>query len=176
MPYTFLGQQGTEGRFWFALQVRSRHERVTAAALRNRGYEQFLPLYESRRRWSDRVKVLSLPLFPGYVFCRFAPSQRSAVLGEIPGVYGVVCSGRIPAPIDGVEIQALQAVVHSRAFAEPWPFLNMGGRVRIAEGPLKGLCGILIQTKQQQRLVLSVTLLQRSVAVEVDRAWIEQAA
>ena len=88
----------------------------------------------------------------------------------------MVCSGRIPAPIDEAEIEALQALIRSLAVAEPWPFLNVGARVRIAEGPLRGLHGILIQTKQQHRIVLSVSLLQRSVAVEVDSAWIEKAA
>jgi transcription antitermination factor NusG len=175
MQHTLLGIQAVDGQYWFALQVKSRQERVSAAALRNRGYEEFLPLYQSRRRWSDRVKTLFLPLFPGYVFCRFAPSQRSRVL-DTAGVFAVVCTGRIPAPIDEAEIAALQTIVRARAAAEPWPFLNVGAHVRIAEGPLRGLNGILVQTKQEQRIVLSVSLLQRSVAVEVDRAWIERAA
>jgi len=175
MEHTLPGMQSAEGQFWFALQVKSRHERVSALALRNKGYEEFLPLHRSRRRWADRVKVLPLPLFPGYVFCRFAPAERLPVL-DTPGVYGVVCAGRIPAPIDEAEIGALQALIRSMAVAEPWPFLSVGARVRIAEGPLRGLHGILIQTKQQHRIVLSVSLLQRSVAVEVDSAWIEKAA
>ena len=175
MRQTVLGMQGLERQFWFALQVRSNCEKVSAAALCNRGYEEFLPFYQSRRRWSDRVKTLSLPLFPGYVFCRFAPSQRMSVLGTA-GVYGIVSVGKIPAPIEEAEIAALQTVIHCRAGVEPWPFLNVGAKVRIAEGPLRGLDGILIQTKQQHRLVLSATLLQRSVAVEVDRSWIERAA
>jgi len=175
MQHSFLGMQAAEGRFWFALQVKSRHERIAAQALRNKGYEEFLPIYQSRRRWSDRLKMLSLPLFPGYVFCRFAPWQRIRVL-DTPGVYGIVCAGKIPAPIDESEVKALQAVIRCRAEAEPWPFLNVGARVTIADGPLRGLSGILVQTKQQQRVVLSVSLLQRSVAVEVDRSRIEQAA
>ena len=174
MP-TLLGTQATEGRFWFALQVKSRHEKVSAAALHNRGYEHFLPIAPSRRLWSDRVQTISLPLFAGYVFCRFAPSQRVAVLGT-PGVFGVVCAGKIPAPIHEEEIAALQTVVRSRANAEPCPFLTSGLKVRIAEGPLRGLHGILVKTKQQHRLVLSVTMLQRSVSVEIDSAAVEQAA
>jgi transcription antitermination factor NusG len=163
-----------EERLWFALQTKSHHEKTSAVALRNRGYEEFLPVYYSRHRWSDRVKVLSLPLFPGYVFCRFAPTQQSLVL-DTPGVYGIVSVGRTPAPIDEDEVAALQTMIHSHAAAEPWPFLHAGDNVRIEEGPLRGLQGILIQTKQQHRIVLSVTLLQRSVAVEVDRSWVELA-
>jgi transcription antitermination factor NusG len=116
-----------------------------------------------------------MPLFPGYVFCRFAPSHQTLVL-DTPGVYGIVSVGRTPAPIDEDEVTALQTMIHSQAAAEPWPFLSAGAKVRIEEGPLKGLYGILIQTKQEHRIVLSVTLLQRSVAVEVDRSWVEPAA
>ncbi len=169
------GIQMVEECSWFALQIKSRHEKISSMALRSKGYEEFLPLCQSRRRWSDRMKVVSAPLFPGYVFCRFALSQRVKVL-DTPGVYGIVSVGSTPAPVDDKEIASLEAVVQSQATMEPWPFLAAGTKVCIEQGPLRGLQGILIQTKQQQRIVLSVTLLQRSVAVEVDRSWLERVA
>jgi transcription antitermination factor NusG len=156
---------------WFAVQTKSRHEKVAAWALHNKGYEEFLPLYRSRRRWSDRVKELDIPLFSGYVFCRFDPEERLPVLTS-PGVLSIVGMGKTPAPVTEAEIAALQVVVESGLKAEPWPFLKVGQAVRIDWGPLAGLEGILTGLKNRQRLVVSVTLLQRSVAVEIDGAWV----
>ena len=159
---------------WFALQVKPRHEKTAAWALHNKGYEEFLPLYRSRRRWSDRIKELDIPLFAGYVFCRFDPEERLPVLTS-PGIVSIVGMGKIPAPVAEAEIAALQAVVRSGLRAEPWPFLRIGHGVRIELGPLAGLEGILSDFKSRQRLVVSVTLLQRSVAVEIDRGWVTPA-
>ncbi len=156
---------------WYALWVKSRYENTVALHLQARGYESFLPLYKCRHRWSDRFKEIDAPLFPGYVFCRFSPLNRLPIL-SIPGVVHVVGIGRAPAPLEESEIAAIQAAVKSGLPSQPWPFLQVGRRVRIEYGPLFGLEGILLDFRGRQRLVLSVTLLQRSVAVQVDRAWV----
>src|SRR6267143_5298496 len=157
---------------WYALRVRSRFENTVATHLQGRGYESLLPLYKCRRHWSDRFKEIELPLFPGYVFCQFNPLNRLPIL-SIPGVVHVVGAGRTPVPIDETEIAAIQAAVKSGLPRQPWPFLEIGHRVRIACGPLSGVHGILLGFRGHQRLVLSVTLLQRSVAVQIDEAWVQ---
>jgi transcription antitermination factor NusG len=128
-------------------------------------------MYAVKRRWSDRVKLVEMPLFPGYVFCRFDPKTRLPIL-KIPTVMSVAGMGRTPEPIPDSEISALQTVCKSGVSAVPCPYLTAGAKVRILEGPLAGLEGILVEDKET-RLILSVTLLQRSVSVEVDRDWIE---
>ena len=156
---------------WYALRVRSRHENTVASHLQARGYESFLPLYKSQRRWSDRLKEIELPLFPGYVFCQFNLLDRLPIL-TVPGIVHVVGIGRTPVAIDETEIAAIQAAVKSGLLREPWPFLEIGHRVSIEQGPLCGVEGILLGFRGHQRLVLSVTLLQRSVAVQVDETWV----
>ncbi len=156
---------------WFAVQTRSRYENLVATLLRGKGYELFLPIYKSRRRWSDRIKELELPLFPGYLFCRFNPLDRFPIL-VTPGVMQVVGVGKIPIPVDDLEIAALETAIRSGLPRQPWPFLQIGQKVKIECKPLCGLEGILVEFKGRHRLVLSVTLLQRSVAVEVDDTWI----
>jgi transcription antitermination factor NusG len=155
---------------WYALRIKSRHERIVAAALNGKGYEVFLPLYRDRRRWSDRMKEVELPLFPGYLFCRFDAMKRLPIL-MTPGIVQLVGVGKNPHPIEETEITAIQSIVISRLNAQPWPYLQVGQKVRIEQGPLTGLQGILIALKKTHRLVVSVTLLQRSVAVEVDHDW-----
>jgi transcription antitermination factor NusG len=157
---------------WYALRVRSRHEVAVARHLDARGLESFLPLYRCQRRWSDRFKEIDVPLFPGYVFCHFNALNRLPVL-TIPGVVHVVGIGKIPVPVDETEIAALQVAVKSGLPSQPWPFLRIGHRVRIEHGPLCGIEGILLAFRGHQRLVLSVTLLQRSVAVQVDEAGVQ---
>jgi len=157
---------------WYALRVKSRYENTVATHLQGRGYESFLPVYKSQRRWSDRFKEIELPLFSGYVFCQFSPLNRLPIL-SIPGVVHVVGVGRTPIPIDESEIAAIQAAIKSGVPSQPWPFLQVGNRVRIEYGPLCGLEGILSGFRGHQRLVLSVTLLQRSIAVQVDAAWVQ---
>ena len=156
---------------WFALVVRSQHEKMVSAALQDKGYEEFLPVYTSKRRWSDRMKELTLPLFPGYLFCRFDLNHRLPIL-VTPGVLQVVGAGKIPLPVEESEIAALRSIVDSGLQAEPWPYLRVGQRVRIERGSLEGVEGILISVKKPFRLVVSVTLLQRSVAVEIDQDWV----
>jgi transcription antitermination factor NusG len=164
-------ETGNLGYSWYALRAKSRHENTVASHLDARGYKFFLPLYKCRRRWSDRFKEIELPLFPGYVFCQFNLLDRLPVL-SIPGVVHVVGVGRSPVPIDETEIAAIRTAVKSGLPSQPWPFLQIGHKVRIEHGPLCGIEGILLGFRGHQRLVLSVTLLQRSVAVQVDEAWV----
>jgi transcription antitermination factor NusG len=156
---------------WFAVQTRSRHEHVVTAQLQGKGYEPFLPLCKSRRRWSDRVKEIELPLFPGYLFCRFDPSDRLPIL-IIPGVVQIVGVGKKPVAIDEKEISGIQTVVQSGLPRQAWSFEQIGQRARVEYGPLSGLEGTLVNVKGRHRLILSITLLQRSVAVEIDESWV----
>jgi transcriptional antiterminator NusG len=151
---------------WFALRVRSNFERITSEHLRCYGYEVFAPTYRVVRRWSDRRKEVDLPLFSGYVFSRFDPAQRLPVM-MTAGVLHIVSRGRIPMPVDEREIEAVRTMVASHLPTQPWPFLKVGQMVLIERGPLAGLEGILLQVKSGYRLVVSVSLLQRSVAAEV---------
>ncbi|PYU59533.1 MAG: NusG-like protein [Acidobacteria bacterium] len=148
---------------WFALQVNSRKENWIFAHLVVQGYECFLPKYKSVRKWSDRRKEIESPLFPGYLFCRFNPLERLPIL-KTPGVMGIVGCNRKPIAIDEQEIQAIQRMMESSLVRQPWPYLEVGQQVRIQSGALRGLVGILVALKGNYRLVLSVTLLKRSVA------------
>ncbi len=161
----------SDGQRWFALRVKSRSEHVVATAARNKGFEAFLPLYEARRHWSDRIKKLQAPLFPGYLFCRLNPEHRLPLL-TIPGVMQFVGLGRTPVPIEDAEIAAIDAALRSGLGLEPWPFLDVGQRIRVEYGPLAGLEGILVEKRKQRRIVISVALLQRSVGVEIESDWV----
>ena len=138
--------------------------------LRGQAYSPFLPLYKCARRWSHRSKILELPLFPGYLFCRFNAQHRLPIL-KIPSVIQVLGVGRTPIPINECEISAIQTVVASGLNSQPWPLLEIGTHVRIEDGPLCGLEGILLDFRGRHRLIISVTLLRRAVAVEIDRTW-----
>jgi transcription antitermination factor NusG len=157
---------------WFALQVRNRYENVVTAHLTGKGFEWFSPLYKRRRRWSDRFKEIEEPLFPGYVFSRLNPTDRLPIL-TIPGVSHIVGLGKTPVPIDETEIAAIQAAVKSGLSNQPWRYMQIGQRVRIEHGPLSGIDGILLGFKGSHRLLLSITLLKRSIAVQIDDAWVE---
>jgi transcription antitermination factor NusG len=159
---------------WLALQTRSRYEGFAANHLSGIGYQVFLPTYQCRRHWSDRVKQIELPLFPGYLFCRFDPHNRLPVLST-PGVIQVVGIGKKPVPVAESEITGIQTLVRSGLPSRPWVLSHVGQRVRIDRGPLAGAEGILTAFRGRHRLVLSITLLQRSVAVEVDEAWVSLA-
>jgi transcription antitermination factor NusG len=156
---------------WFAVQTRTRYENFAAKQLAGRGYDIFLPFYRCERRWSDRIQESEVPLFPGYLFCRFNALNRLPVL-TAPGVIQIVGIGKTPVPVDEEEVRSLQAAVKTGLPRHPWPFLTVGERVRVKDGPLRGQEGILLNFKGRYRLVLSVTLLQRSVAVEVETAWV----
>jgi transcription antitermination factor NusG len=152
---------------WYALQVRTRYERAVAEYLTGLEYEWFLPMHKDSRRWSDRVKEVKSPLFPGYLFCRFDVQNRLPIL-KTPGVVQIVGYNRQPIPVDESEITAIQTLVSSGVANQPCSFIEIGDRVEIGSGPLRGLEGILVESRGRHKFVLSVSLLQRSVAVEID--------
>lgn len=153
---------------WYALHIKPRFEKYVTGQLSVKGYETFLPTYVTKRKWSDRVKSVSLPLFPGYVFCRFNVHSRLPIL-VTPGVMAVVGVGKTPAPIEESEVSAIRQVIASGVPAQRWPYLNEGEVVRVESGPLEGLTGIVTRLKGRDHLVVSVSLLMRSVSVEIDR-------
>jgi transcription antitermination factor NusG len=157
---------------WYAVQVRPRFEKVVAKHLQHKGYEEYLPLYRSRRRWSDRMKEVELPLFSGYIFCRFDIQNRLPIL-IVPGVLSIVGVGKIPIAVSNDEISSIRQVVQSGLEYEPWTFMKPGQIVSVERGPLAGLEGTVIEVKSNYRLILSVPLLQRSVAVEIDRDCVQ---
>jgi transcription antitermination factor NusG len=157
---------------WFALQVRHKHEQQVAMVLRYKGYAGFLPTYQSRRYWSDRIANVEMPLFPGYVFCQFDPADRRIPIVTTPGVVRIVGGPAGPIPVDTRELNAVRLVIASGIAAEPWPWLETGQRVRVLHGALAGLDGIFLEVKNRGRLVISVSLLQRSIQLEIDSALV----
>jgi transcription antitermination factor NusG len=156
---------------WYAIRVRPRSEKMVAAGLHEKQYEAFLPLYRTRNKWSDRLKDIELPLCPGYVFCRADLSGKPSLI-TTPGVIGLLCFGGVPAMISDEEIEAVRVMIRSGSSVEPWPYLREGQYVLIEHGALSGLRGLLVRKKSSWRVVVSIELLDRSVAVEVDRDWI----
>ena len=156
---------------WFALTTRTGQEKLALRALQGLGYEGFQPTRTVRRRWSDRFKEIEAPLFPGYVFCRFDPHNRLPVL-KAPGVTAIVTFGKTILPVDELEIEAIRRLVASGFPLYPAPFLKAGQRVRIEEGALAGIEGILMEVRNKRRVVASISLLQRSVSVEIDPSWL----
>jgi transcription antitermination factor NusG len=153
---------------WYALSVRHQHEGAVRSALVFKGFEALAPTYRARRRWSDRVKEIELPLFAGYVFCRFRFAERMRVM-DAPGVSKVVAFGGTPAEVSEVEIAAIRAVMEAKLPVRPWPHLQLGDRVLIERGPLRGVEGTLLQQeKERLELVIAVEILQRSLAVEIE--------
>lgn len=156
---------------WYAIQVRPKFERIVSQGLSGKGYEEYLPLYRSQRRWSDRIKELELPLFPHYLFCRFDIESRLPII-MTPGVVSIVGAGKTPIAVSEQEIETVKAVVRSGHLVEPWPNLVVGSTVVIEKGPLKGLEGVAVDIKKKYRLFIAVPILQRSVSVEIDRGWV----
>jgi transcription antitermination factor NusG len=154
---------------WFAFRVRPRHEKSTALQLREKREEYFLPLIREKRKWANRVTHVDLPLFPGYIFCR---SQRFGLLPilKTPGVIDVLRAGASPVPVPEDEIMGLKKAIAASVRMEACPYIDAGQKVDIQEGPLAGLNGIVIEVRKSRRLVLSVTLLRRSVLVELEPA------
>jgi transcription antitermination factor NusG len=160
---------------WYAVHTRHQHEKLVARTLANKGFEIFLPLYTEARRWRDRTKVVELPLFSCYVFLRGDLDRRLAIVST-PGVHQMVASGGKLAGIPEEEIQAVRSVIENRVNVEPHPFLKCGDLVRVKVGALRGLEGFLVRKKGQTRLIISVGLLERSVAAEVDASAVERIA
>jgi len=156
---------------WYALQVRTRYERAVAGYLTGLDYEWFLPVCKDRKLWSDRIKQIETPLFPGYLFCRFDVQKRLPIL-KVPGVVQIVGYNRQPVSVDESEIAAIQTLVASGVPNQPCSFVEIGDRVQIESGPLRGLQGILVESRGRHKFVLSVSHLQRSVAVEIDSSFV----
>jgi transcription termination/antitermination protein NusG len=165
-----IASQSVSQELWFAVRVKSRCEKLIANMARDKGFEEFLPLYQCRRHWSDRLKLVEVPLFPGYIFCRIKPERRLPLL-TIPGVLHFVGIGKVPIPVDDAEIAAIQAALRSGLSAEPCAFLEAGQRVRLKNGPLAGLEGIIVGDSKEHRIVVSITLLKRSISVAIERHW-----
>lgn len=161
---------------WYALRVQSRLARLASTTLRGKGYEEFFPTCRSRHRWSDRIKEVETPLFPGYIFCRFDPDDRAMPIVTTPGVIGFVGAGKKPTPIADEEIDKVRSVVQSGLAAHPCAFVVPGDRLYITRGPLAGLEGSLLESEKGCRLVISISLLQRSIAVAIDRDWARPSA
>jgi transcription antitermination factor NusG len=152
---------------WFALQTIPRNEKQVERLLTHKGYECCLPMYRQKRRWSDRVIEVELPLFPTYVFCRFISSAIGKAIST-PGVIRIVGFGGRPAEVELEEIEALQLLGQSDLLREPWAYVPDGTLVQVETGPLTGAQGIICCGGDKRRLVISVTLLQRSVAIQLD--------
>lgn len=157
---------------WWALYTRHQHEKAVAEVLSVKGFEVFLPLYETTRRWKDRSKKLTLPLFPCYVFVRGGLNRRLQVV-TTPGVHMILFHGENVAMIPGAEIDMIRKAVEGPFRIEPHPFLKCGERVRVIRGSLQGVEGVLVRKKNLYRLVLSVDMMAKSVAVEIDTTDVE---
>lgn len=156
---------------WYAVRVRSNFERSASVSFEGRGYETFLPLYRSRRKWSDRTKEIEVPLFGGYVFCRFDQYFRLPIL-QTPGVVSIVGTSAGPIAVDEQEIDAVRSILQAKLPVGPWPLLQEGQCVSVDRGPLAGVQGIVLEVKNGFRLVVSISILQRSVYAEIDRDWV----
>lgn len=152
---------------WLALQVRSGWELKSAEHLRQKGFEEFVPTYQEKRQWSDRIKVVRAPLFAGYVFVRYNSRNPLRII-SVPGAIRFVSTGYTPVPIEDAEIESLQILNKSGLSAKPCDYLEVGQHVRIGRGALNGLQGSIIRVKNRDRIVVSVSLLKRSVFVELD--------
>lgn len=158
---------------WHALYTRHQHEKTVVEVLTHKGFETLLPLYQTARRWKDRTKVLSVPLFPCYVFLKGGLERRLDIM-TTPGIHAVVSTAGQPAAIPPHEIDAIRRAVESGAHVEPHPLLRCGEWVRVKAGPLAGVQGILVRKKNLYRLVLSVEMLGKAAAVEVDAFLVEK--
>ena len=161
---------------WYAVRVQGKFEKVASVILREKGFEEFLPLYRAKRQWSDRVKQLDLPLFPGYLFCRIDIAAGLLPVVTTPGVLGLVSAEKYPLEVSNLEIQAVQSVVSSGLAVMPWPGLVAGSPVIIERGPLAGVEGVVLDAGKKYRLIVSVPMLQRAVAVEIEREWVRPLA
>jgi transcription antitermination factor NusG len=155
-------------KHWFALMVKPLYEKAVATQLSARGIEGYTPLYQVRRRRSDRVKMVEIALFPWYVFCRFSFDERLCVL-RTPGVNSIVGFGGKPSPLSEDEIAAVRLVTGSGLMVKPWDPVSIGQRVRVVRGPLAGLEGILAREKTNHRLIVNIEIINRAIAVEIDR-------
>lgn len=158
-----------DGRQWYALRTRSRHEKRVREQLEQRAVEAFLPTVSKWSRWKDRKKQVAWPLFPGYCFARFDVAARLQVL-TCDGVVQIVGSAGVPSPIPAHEIDGIRQLVETELAYDPCPMIHEGEMVRLVSGPLKSVVGRLVRKGTHARLVLSVDLIGQAVSVEVDAA------
>jgi transcription antitermination factor NusG len=157
---------------WYAAYTRANHERRVADQLEERGVENFLPRYESVRKWKDRKVRLQMPLFPGYVFVHLALQNRLQVL-QVPGVACLVGFAGKPVAVPEEEFARIRRLLNRGFRAEPHPYLKAGRRVRVCSGPLEGMEGIIVRRKNGSHLVISLELIQRAIAVDIDALVVE---
>jgi transcription antitermination factor NusG len=173
MTVPLLCEAGTLESFdWFAVQVASGREMFVNQMLGHKGYETFLPRYGTKRQWSDRVKYVELPLFPGYVFCRFDAGNCAKII-TTAGVIRILGAGNRPVSVSSIEIESVRRIVERPELAQPWPYARAGQSVMVKAGPLRGVVGSIIAIKSNYRIVVSIHLLQRSVATEIESAYVE---
>jgi transcription antitermination factor NusG len=177
MQLTHLGAEASDSRVqshtnaaaeWFAVRVQAGFERRVAVLLQEKGYESYVPTFQFRRKWSDRVKESAIPLFPGYLFCEFESVKRLPIL-MTPRVYGIAGVGKQPIPIAESEMAMVRSVVSEGLRVAPCPYLTAGQPVMIEHGPLAGVRGFLVDAKNELRVVVSIHLLQRSISTQVER-------
>jgi transcription antitermination factor NusG len=168
IPLHFCGEPHLDPHLWYALYVRSRHEKTVENSLRVKGYSVFSPSYRTKRKRVDRIAEIEVALFPGYVFCQFDTDKRLPIL-MTPGVVGVVGRGNRPQPVDDTEIASIRTIALAGRPVQPWPFLRVGQRIRLQAGPLAGAEGIFLRVKDEYHLVVSITLLQRAVSVVIEK-------
>ena len=168
VPPHFGAESSLASDRWYALYVRSRHEKTVENSLRLKGYTVFSPSYRTKRKRVDRIAEIEVALFPGYVFCQFDTNKRLPIL-MTPGVVGVVGRGNRFEPVDDTEIASIRTVALAGRPVQPWPFLRIGQRVRLQAGPLAGAEGIFLRVKDECHLVVSITLLQRAVSVVIEK-------
>ncbi len=166
-------RSATGPRNWYALFTRYQHEKSVALALSNKSHEIYLPLYRSVRRWQDRVKQIWLPLFPCYVFIREGMDRHLQIV-TTPGIINIVGWGGRPAMVPQGQLDAVKQILETRLCIEAHPYLQSGDRVRVKTGPLEGLEGILTRQKGITRLVVSIEMLGRSAAVDIDVLNVER--
>jgi transcription antitermination factor NusG len=152
---------------WFALQTKPKNEKKVEYLLKQKNYECFTPMYRLKRKWSDRTVEIDSPLFPGYIFCRFNPSVLGKAIST-QGVIRIVGFGGKPAEVTLEEIEALMLLSQSPLLRAPWKYLPDGTQVLVKTGPLAGVRGIISVGENTRQLIISVTLLQRSVAIQLD--------
>ena len=152
---------------WYAGYTASRHEKRVAEHFAQRGVEHFLPLYETIHRWNNGRHRVQLPLFPGYIFVRIALRDRLRVI-EVPGFVRLVGFNSLPCPLPEADINKMKEALNKGVLAEPYPYLTVGTRVEIRNGPMQGMTGILLRRQNKCRVVISVDLIMRSMAVEVE--------
>jgi transcription antitermination factor NusG len=152
---------------WFAVTVRPQHEVAVRSGLEAKELSTYLPTYRTTQRWSDRLKRIDRPLFPGYVFCQFEFGDRVRVL-RTPGVRSIVSFGNQMIPVHRNDLEQIERMLESPYPLEPWPYLQVGERIKIAGGPLAGITGFFERRESGGRFVVSIEMLQRSIAVHLE--------